>query len=466
MALAFIGTGNNPPSRPSLAARAAQAKLWLSDGSEDSRTRRVVGTAFLIRVAGAVLAYGSQVLFAWWLGAFQFGVYVYVWTWVTLLAGFIDLGLCAAAQRFIPEYTHRNDIDRLRGFQSGSRWLALALSTAAAILGALLVTALQPWLGDYQVPLYIACLALPAAGLHQVQGGIARSHNWVNLAQLPTYVFRQLLMIGAMGTFYLMAMPTDALTATLISTGSVWIITIGQFFVLNRKIADKTPDGPKTYEVKTWLTISLPMLAVEGFYLLLTYSSVLMLQLFQSPKEIAIYYAAEKTLALVAFVHYSVANSTAHKFSYYHVSGDRAGLAATLDHAIKLSFWPSLAATAAVLAAGIPLLWLFGRDFVAGYPLMFIFAVGMMARAAVGPLASVLNMVGEQRACACVFAAAFALNVVLCLVMIPWLGTVGAAISIATALVFESAALFFITKRRLGLHGLVWGGARKPATSQ
>jgi O-antigen/teichoic acid export membrane protein len=97
---------------------------------------------------------------------------------------------------------------------------------------------------------------------------------------------------------------------------------------------------------------------------------------------------------------------------------------------------------------------------------MFIFAVGMLARAAVGPLAALLNMVGQQRACAAVFAGAFALNVLLCLILIPWLGTAGAAISISTALVFESAALFILTKRRLGFHGLVWGAARKPALPQ
>jgi O-antigen/teichoic acid export membrane protein len=90
----------------------------------------------------------------------------------------------------------------------------------------------------------------------------------------------------------------------------------------------------------------------------------------------------------------------------------------------------------------------------------------MLARAAVGPLGALLNMAGQQRACAAVFAAAFATNVVLCLILIPWLGTAGAAISISTALVFESAALFILTKRRMGFHGLIWGTAREPASLQ
>jgi len=460
--LAFIGTGSNPPpARAAAAALAAQIKSWLVDGSDSARASRMAGAAFIIRAGGAVLAYASQILFALWMGPFQFGVYVYVWTWVMLLTGVIDVGLSAAAQRFIPEYTQRKTGDLLRGFHAASRWLAFGISSGMAVAAAMAIALLQPWLSDYERwPLYLACLALPICGLLQVQSGIARAHNWVQLAQLPSYVIRHVLMIGLMALAYFVAFRTDAVTAVLVSVASVWIIGVGQFLILNRKLAAKIEPGVKAYQVKTWLTLSLPMVMVDGFYLLLTYSSVLMLQLFQTPHDIAIYYAAEKTLALVAFVHFAVTQTTANKFSQHHVDGDREKLSAALAHSIKLTFWPSLAATILVLTFGIPLLWLFGREFVAGYPLMFIFSIGLLARAAVGPLAAFLNMVGEQRACAGVFAAAFGANVVLCLALIPLLGIAGAAISMSAALVFESAALFFLTKRRLGLHGLIWGSAR------
>jgi O-antigen/teichoic acid export membrane protein len=70
-------------------------------GAEHILVQRLAGTVFLIRVASALLAFGSQVLLARWMGSFQFGIYVYVWTWVLLLGQAIDLGLGTAAQRFI-----------------------------------------------------------------------------------------------------------------------------------------------------------------------------------------------------------------------------------------------------------------------------------------------------------------------------------------------------------------------------
>ena len=69
---------------------------------------------------------------------------------------------------------------------------------------------------------------------------------------------------------------------------------------------------------------------------------------------------------------------------------------------------------------------------------MFVLAVGFLVRASMGPAEFVLNMLGEQRACAAVYATAFALNVVLCVVLIPRIGVEGAAISIATALIAAS----------------------------
>ncbi|HEY0567208.1 MAG TPA: polysaccharide biosynthesis C-terminal domain-containing protein, partial [Xanthobacteraceae bacterium] len=127
---------------------------------------------------------------------------------------------------------------------------------------------------------------------------------------------------------------------------------------------------------------------------------------------------------------------------------------------IRWTFWPSVAATIVILAIGQPLLSLFGARFVEGYPLMLILAVGLLARASVGPLERLLSMLGEQRVCALIYGTAFALNLVLCLTLIPRLGLEGAAIATSAALVVESILLFLATKIRLGLHAFIWGRPR------
>lgn len=457
--LALIGSHRMAPSaRVSLADLTARVKAWHSDESDRSLAQRLAGAAFAIRVASAVLAYAAQVLFARWMGSSEFGVYVYVWTWVLLIGSMVDLGLSSSAQRFIPEYTERQEFAVLRGFLAASRWLALGVSSAIALAGALGVLLLRPWLDQpVIVPLYLACFALPIYGVMHTQEGIARSYNWVNLSNLPPFVLRQIILIALMGAAYVLHFSTTAVTAMICAVLSMWISTAIQFVILNRRLKSTIEAGPKAFDVRHWFGISIPIFLVEGFYLLLTYADVIVLKQFSSARDVAIYYAASKTLALVAFVYYAVAQTAAHKFTEFHVSGDRERLANFIAHISRLTFWPSFAATAVVLLFGIPLLWLYGREFVHGYYLMFILAIGLLARASVGPVERLLNMLGQQYACAVVYAIAFAINVALCVLLIPWLGTAGAAVGTSTALVVESILLYVTVKRRLGYHSFVFG---------
>jgi O-antigen/teichoic acid export membrane protein len=232
--------------------------------------------------------------------------------------------------------------------------------------------------------------------------------------------------------------------------------------VLYRRLAkNAVTKGSRSYAVPTWLATAAPIFVVEAFYLLLTYSDVIVVKQFRPPDEVAIYYAAAKTLSLVAFIYFSVAQTIAHKFAEYYVVGDRVRLADFLKLSIRLTFWPSLAMILILLAVGRPLLALFGRDFVSGYYLMFIIAIGLLARASVGPAERLLNMLGERRSCALVYAGSFAIDLILCVALLPSMGIAGAAIASSVALVCESASLFVIAKYRLGLHCFIFGRPRE-----
>ena len=75
---------------------------------------------------------------------------------------------------------------------------------------------------------------------------------------------------------------------------------------------------------------------VEGFYLLLTYVDILALEHLRSPDEVAVYYAAARLLAIVAFVYFAIAGATTHKFTQYHVAGDSQRLATFFTETVTL----------------------------------------------------------------------------------------------------------------------------------
>jgi O-antigen/teichoic acid export membrane protein len=436
----------------------ARVRGLLGGTSEASVTKRLAGTIFIIRVVSAALAYFSQVLLARWMGSSDYGIYVYVWTWVLLLGSMLDFGIAASAQKIIPEYRTRGEHAMLRGFLSGSRWLTFAISGGLALLLAALVKLSSPWIeADTIVPLYIGCLTLPAFVVANTQDGIARSHDWMRLGLMPQFILRQGLIIGFTAGAFALGLHLGADMAMLSSAAAVWIAMTGQMLVLNRRLRNHVEPGPKAYDLGGWLAVSLPILLVESFYLLLSYMDVLLLQQFRPSQEVGVYFAVVKTLALVSFIHYAMSATTAHRFAEFNAIGDKARLSAYVVHAIKWTFWPSLAATVLLLAVGKPLLWLFGPQFVVGYDIMFLAAIGLVVRAAIGPVERLLNMLGHQKICALAYALSFVMNLVLCLALIPRFGGHGAAAATSISLTFETVLLFYIVRHRLGLHVLAFG---------
>jgi len=450
-----VTDANNMSASSVFSRLMTQVRARLS--SEHAPAQRMAGTAFIIRVASAAVVFVSQILLARWMGSFEYGAYVYVWTWLLLVGDIVHLGLPLTAQRQIPEYVQHNSLDLLRGYLIGSRWLTFGLATVAAIVGAALVHALEGSLDRHIVlPLYLACVALPFYAFSFMLDGVARSYDWIALALMPHSLLRPILILALIAGVYAAGIPLNATTTMLATAIAIWTTALGQLLVLNRRLGKSVPAGAKSYDVKAWLATSLPMISVWGIYTALTTTDVLVLQQFRPADEVAHYFAASKTLTLVTFVYFAVAASAAHRFASYNVAGDRAGLASFVAVTIRWIFWPSLAATLLILALGKPMLWLFGPTFVDAYPVMFVLAVGLLARASVGPAERLLTMVGQQRVCALAYAGAFAINLTGCLMLAKPYGGMGVAIATSAAFVVESALLYLIAKRRLGLHLFVW----------
>jgi O-antigen/teichoic acid export membrane protein len=442
---------------------AARIRSFLLDRSDESIAQRMAGAAFLIRVLSAGIAYVSQVLMARWMGGSEFGTYVSVWVWVLLIGHLSNAGLASAAQRFVPEYAERGDRDGLRGFIRGGRRLGIVIATVVAATGLAVLWRFGSLVSDAMlIPLVLAAICLPMFVLTDIQDGIARSWNWTDLALGPPYLIRPFILLGCMAAGYAAGFPSTAVTAMSCAVIATWSAAMIQFVLLNRRMATKVAAGPRRTEPLFWLKTSLPIFVVETFYLALTYTDVILLKQLRGPEEVAVYWAAVKTLALVAFVYFAVAAAAAHRFSEYHVAGDRQKLADFLRASIRWTFFPSLAATILILALGKPFLMMFGPEFVKGYPAMFVVSVGLLARAAAGPVERLLTMSGHQTACALIYGTAFAAAVILCLLLIPPFGMMGAAIATAAALTLESVLLVWITTARLGLSAAFW---IKPASA-
>ncbi|MCC2113126.1 MAG: lipopolysaccharide biosynthesis protein [Hyphomicrobiales bacterium] len=429
----------------------------LAGGSDRAVAGRTAVLAFGIRVASAALIYLSQIFFARILGQFDYGIYILVWVWLLILGNLAGLGFPTSVLRFIPEYIEKNRPDLLRGILLQSRLYGVIASTVLAIIGVAGAWLFQAHFDSYYLtPIYLAAICLPMMTLTETQDGIARAYDWVDLALLPPYLVRPLLILTFIAGATFAGFSPSAVVAVTSSIAATWITAIGQFFVMGRRLRRTVPAGPVETTPAYWIKASLPMFLIEGFFILLTNTDVVVAGWYLAPDDVAVYFAVVKTLALVHFVYFAVRAAAAHKFSAYHSAGDHARLSAFLHEMVKWTFWPSLAISLAMVLAGRWFLYLFGESYVVGYPLMFILVLGILARASIGPAESVLTMAGQQRLCAMIYGTTFLLNLALNVVLIPAFGLPGAASATLLAMTFESVMLFMAARDRLDLHVFIW----------
>ncbi len=441
------------PERLAAAARPLMGRLDGLIFSKDERGEagRMSVIAFGIRIASAVIAFLSQVLLARWMGGFEYGIFVLVWTTMIIVGNLSCLGFHTSVIRFIPEYRERGMFEELRGVLLGSRLVVLGASTLVAAVGIVAVRLFSPSIEDYYVvPFLLGIICLPMLALSDMLQGIARANTWAFLALAPIYITRPILILAFMGLALALGYQPCAETAIIAAVLATYATTVSQLIRVTGRADGRVPAGPRRYPFASWFAVSLPIFLVESFFFLLTNADVLLVGLFMDPDKVAIYFATVKTLALVHFVYFAVKAGVAQRYAAF-THGDSSRLAAFARETVSWTFWPSVVMGIAVLALGLPMLSLFGPGFDAGYPLLFLLVGGVVARSAVGPCESLLTMSGHQNVCAGVYALTLAFNVALSVALIPVYGLWGAAIATAVAMLFEATALAFTVWLKLGI---------------
>lgn len=429
------------------------------DRAEAGRTSLA---AFAIRVISAVIALVSQILMARWMGSFEYGIFVLVWTAMIIVGTLSCLGFHTSIVRYIPQYRQTKDLAKLRGVMTTSRAFVLVISSLLTLIG---LAGLWEFAGEldphYIIPFYLGVICLPMIALSNALEGTARANSWAMLSLGPIYLLRPVLILLFMTMAIYADFPATAETALAAAVIATFATTLFQIATIHPPTSREVRHVRSGYSMREWVVVSLPIFLIEGIFFLLTNADVLMVGWFLTPHEVGVYFATVKTLALVHFVYYAVKAGVAQRYAQYAHGNDHARLAAFARETASWTFWPSLLLAAAVLAAGKPLLSLFGPGFSEGYPLLMVLVAGVIARSAVGPAESLLTMSGKQNICAVVYAAALTINICLNLILIPMLGLWGAALSTSIAMACEAAMLAFTVWRTLGIVMVVKvGGGR------
>lgn len=424
----------------------------LSDGDDISRAQRMALVAFGIRVVSAGIAFFSQIIQARLMGEYEYGIFAFVWVLVILFGNLSCLGFHTTVIRFLPGYRADNAFDKIRGLTTTARIFAMASASMLAIFGVCFLHFFGETISAYYViPVFLGLFTLPMIALGDTLDGTARANSWAFAAMSPTYIIRPILILSFMLIAVSLDAPKTATTAMQAALAATYTTTMFQFAVVKWRLNSHYDRGSMTIHFRAWLKFAFPVFLIDGIGFMMTNADVVIVGLFLPPDQVAIYFAAAKTIVLMQFVFFSVKAAAAPRIATLIAARDDKALAEFAGQAARWTFWPSLVMGVIVLMAGPFLLSLFGAVFVQGYGLMFFLFAGFLAKAAIGPGETLLNMAGKQKLCVALYIVTFASNVALNILLIPMYGLSGAAASAAAAMFIETALLHLAVRKTLGI---------------
>lgn len=413
-------------------------------------------TSISVRIAAAFVGLGLQILLARLMALEDYGIYVILWTWVSVVGQVGVLGFYDSAARFIPRYGRRGKHAHLAGYLA-TGFRAVMAGSALLAVAALVFLIVLPGLVDpaFLLPLGVLALGFPVLSLESYLTGVARGFGWYALSTIPGFILRPVLIMLGVGLARAAGLPLDAVTVlAIVVFASIFVLFI-QALLLRTRLPKAKRVVTTPQRRRFWLLASVLMMPAMTAEELFVWIDVLILGFLVAPDEASLYFAAQRSLSLAAFVQYGFMLVAARGFSLSLASADRAGLQARITRSTNATFWLTIPSVALTLVAGYPLLALFGPAFLAAYPCLALLGLAYVIRAATGQAAELLVVQGRYRLSLLIVSISVATCLLLMSLLVPLWGIVGAATAMVLVQLLRLAVVTWLVHRQTGYWVLV-----------
>lgn len=428
------------------------------------RLARSVTGSFGLVIASTGISYISAVSLARFLGASDYGVYVYALAWVRFLEIPSRLGLEGLLVREISSYQAKNLYEYSHGILKWANKTVLLISVILAISIGIAIL----FFGKQQINLelddrvfdvlLIALFLLPINSLSAIRVAALRGFHRVIIAQIPETLILPILFLSFIwcSVFLLGNQLSPHFSMILYVTAASISFVCGSYF-LNRSIPPTVKNSTAFYQRDIWLKAALPMLAFSGFGAINSQVDTLMLGYLSDIGEVGLYTVANKGAMLVMFILSAVNISIAPLISSLYTKGDIEKLQKLITMSSRLIAAVSLPIASFFIFGGKWFLMIFGNEFIAASTILSILSISQMVNSLTGSVGQLLTMTGYERDAVKILCVSGLTNISLNLILIPTMNGEGAALATATSTILWNLLMAIQVYRRVGIHSTAFG---------
>lgn len=415
--------------------------------------------SLLVKVGNAGLGFVTAVVLARTLGADGYGVYSYAFALISLLSIPAQFGLPNLVVRETAKAHAMEQWGLMRGLWRWASGVVGAISLVIALVGGGILALCSEHFDSLKTATFgFGLLLVPLMALGNLRGAALRGLGQVVSGQLPEMVLRPLFLV-LLVLSAAMFLPEGTLTAVnameLHVAAAAAAFLIGAWMLKRMRPAPLRGAPVPAYNMGQWLKSALPLGLIGSMELLSSYTDILLLGLFVSAQDIGVYKVTTQLAVLVSFPVMAINMVIAPHVSRLYAVKDKQSLSRLVKTSVSASFAGAGIIALCLVLFGKTIIGLFfGPEFEGAYFPMLILCGGQLLLAAYGPLVTLASMTGHEYQTAGIIAIGAVVNIVLAVILIPWLGLVGAATATMLSLIVWRTLLYRGVRKWLGLNTL------------
>jgi O-antigen/teichoic acid export membrane protein len=409
---------------------------------------RLFISAALANALGLGLGFLTHLSLAHLMDVETYGIFNFIFSIAVFVSFIAGLGFHASAQRIIPQL-QTTAPERVSGFIKFARHLTIITAVLCAGLTFASLYFYNPAITDSAFYLYCGGSVLAVfMSLSRLQVGIFKSFKKGTLASYYDTVFRELIFLATIWLLVLAGVFNS--NAAL----SIWIYA-AIMIALTRAAAKQLGIEKSSIDIKDqirpWLKISLPMMLLIASQMLLHRSDIIMLGFMTDFNEVGSYSFAAKISQACSIIFIAGTTIFSPRAAEFYQSGNLKALG-ELYRKMQLFMAVGTAGISIILIFIFPfILNFFDPSYASGINAFYILIGGYFLNALLGPSSYLMVMTRHEVTIMWVTFFSLFLNILLNIILIPFLGITGAAIATVVSLNLRNLAgyIIFITDNQL-----------------
>lgn len=409
--------------------------------------------AFVLKMLGAALAFGLHIAITRQLGAQGAGLYFLSLTIITLVAVLGRMGTDNSVTRFVAENASDQEWGAVKGVVRHASRITLAVSVLlTAVLYATADSVAKLIFSEAALaePLrYMSLAILPLAWM-TVQARALQGLRNVRDSML----IQSVLVPLSAGALVLLLVPEFGVNgAAMAYVIGVTVALLYGLYRWRRSTAARERAEPD-FAVRVLMASSMPLLGAMLIQQLTLALPVLLLGVWASSSEVGLFSAANRAAMLVSLVLIAANSIIAPKMAALYRQGDMEGLGRVTRHSALLLTGMALPAILTFLIAPRWVMELFGSEFSEAWLMLVIMALGQLVNVMTGSVGFLLMMTGREKSYLSANIISLAICAMLSVVLIPWIGGLGAAAAAAVSLGIVNLLRVRFVWREMGIMAL------------